>query len=193
MDKNPGGLLAEVFPNTINTVLCQDAFAKERVVKMLAGLGALPTILIDFDLLYAGYARSGMIAGGGGNLTAYSPTEGGWEGVFKEVAARVSAQKSVLVVDSVNGFLSIFGGEDSGRYADSCVMMLSSCVGCAGGRIFLFYVAEPAEGGGWVLRPTGRRVLEIAPASRFFARRRNGKILVEALPPDDGSGAVFQL
>lgn len=194
MDKNPGGVpfLAD-FPGPINSILCRSAFAKEVMVhKTISGCG-MPAILLDFDLLYTGYVKAGIIEEPP-NLTIRSPSRDNWQSVLGGVVAEASSRPVVVVVDSLNGFFSIFGDKDSGRYANACMMMLASCVCNARGKIFLGSVARLREDEGWVLHPTGRRVLENPAIAKFFVTAQDGQpggvpaIRAEPLSAQNGAG-----
>ncbi len=190
MDKNPDGVLA-CFPNHVNSVLCHDAFAKEAAIGRIIGACTDPVMLLDFDQLFTGYVNSEMVPRGD-NLRIYSPDRQNWVGTFKELATRASSQQTVLIVDSLNGFFSVFDERDSGMYANSCMMMLSSSIRAAGGKIFLCSVARLREGEGWILHPTGRHVLDSGLISKFFVRRQNG-IQLEALSRENSTEKVFCL
>jgi len=191
LDKNPdGGLLAN-FADPVNSVLCHDAFAKEAVIRRIAEASPVPVILLDFDQLFTGYVNSGMLARSS-NVRAYCPARDSWPRIFGEVASRVSAERTVLIVDSFNGFFSLFDGRDSGRYANSCMMMLSSCARNAGGRVFLCSVARIREGEGWILHPTGRRALDADSVSKFFAGGRDG-VRIEALSRENRTEKILRL
>ena len=191
MDKNPGGgaggIPAGGFPNPVNSILCHDAFAKEAAIQKIIGGGGDggPVVLLDFDLLYTGYVRAGVIPRHE-NVTTYLPARENWQEIFKEVVMRVSGGSTTLIVDSLNGFFSVFDDKDSGRYANSCMMMMASCTGGSRGRIFLCGVAGQGADGGWRLHPSGRHVLENGSISQFFVDR-HGAILDWAAPaPGDG-------
>lgn len=191
MDESPEGSLSDSFPNSINSVLCDSAFTKESVIQKIIERSAMPAVVLDFDLLYTGYAKSGMIAKAGGVKT-YSPTRDEWESVLEEIILRVASEPTLVVVDSLNGFFSVFDGKDSGRYANACMMMMSSCASASGGKVFLCSVARLREGEGWILQPVGRRVLENALIAKFFASRKP-EVSIEAISPENKTEKIFRM
>jgi len=191
LDKSHGGGLLAVFADPVNSVLCQDAFAKEAVIRRMAEASPMPVILLDFDQLFTGYVNSGMLARDG-NVRVYTPARDSWPRVFREVASLVSTKQTVLIVDSLNGFFSVFDGRDSGRYANSCMMMLASCARGMGGKTILCGVARIREGEGWILHPTGRRAPDADSVSKFFVRRQDG-IRVESLSRENRTEKTFHL
>jgi len=191
LDKNPEDALSESFPSSINSVLCDNAFTKESVIQKIVEMSAMPAVVLDFDLLYTGYAKSSMVAKPEG-LRTYSPTRDEWESVLEEIILRVSGEPTLVIVDSLNGFFSVFDGKDSGRYANACMMMMSSCASASGGKVFLCSVARLKEGEGWILQPVGRRVLENALIAKFFASGRP-EVSIEAISPENKTEKIFRM
>lgn len=202
MDKNPDGGLGGDFLRPVNSVLCHDAFVKERIIQKIIDKSPASAILLDFDRLYTGYVNSGMAAAGS-NLHVYSPTKEDWKDVFAGIVSRTCARRAVLIVDSLNGFFgmfderdaeeeSVFDESNAGRYANACMMVLARCMMNAGGWIFLCSVARIGEGGDWILQPTGRRVPDSESMSRFFVKGQDG-LQVEMLSRENKAERIFRL
>ena len=181
LDKKPNKVkINEIFINSINSILCHNAFVKEVMIqKIIEEYNELPIIYLDFDLLHSGYTQAGMIKNYE-NVVVFTPTEENWNDVLKKVTIKISEKKCILVIDSLNGVFTIFNEKDSGRYANSCVMLLSSLVKNQNCKIFLTSIArlKSGEDERWVLWPTGRRVLENKSVSRFFVNTDQTEIII---------------
>ena len=191
MDKNPNDEFLTTFDNSINSILCYDAFSKEAIIKKIIEFNSTSIILLDFDQLFTGYINSGILKKEN-NLQIYSPSKDNWLQIFKEVISQVSTKQTILIIDSLNGFFSIFDEKDSGRYANSCMMMMSSCVRNMQGMIFLCSVAKIKENEGWILQPTGRHVLDTNSISKFFVRKQKD-IQIESLSQENKTEKIFHL
>lgn len=188
--KNHNDELIENFPNSINSILCYNAFTKASIIQKFSDIDT-PTILLDFDLLFTGYIESGIISKNN-DLTIYAPTKENWQDIFKKIIIKISSQKTVLIIDSLNGFFSIFDEKDSGRYANSCMIMFSSVIKSTNGKIFMCSIAKLKENEGWILHPTGRHVLENKSVDKFFVRKQED-IQVEALSLENKTEKIFQI
>lgn len=177
MNKNPDEVkLNSIFQASINSILCDDAFTKEVMIQKIIQEYTLPIIILDFDLLYSGYVKSAMIKNRE-NVIVFNPKNENWQQILKDVLIKVSKEKCILIIDSLNGFFAIFDQKDSGQYADSCMMILSSAVKNSGNKIFLGSIARFKENNGWILHPTGRRVLSNKSISKFFITAKEIQVL----------------
>ena len=147
-------------------------------------------IILDFDRLFTGYVNSGLIQKRD-NLRIYAPTRYDLPNVLKETIMHASTQQTIIIVDSLNGFFSMFDEKDSGRYVNACVMLLSSCVGGAGGKTFLYSVARIREES-WMLEPTQRHVPDFRSISKFFARKQDD-LQIESLSQQNVIERTFVL
>ena len=176
LDKNPNNIkLGEVFADSVNSILCHDGFAKEAIIAKIIKEYDIPTIYLDLDLLYSGYVQSDIIKKQA-DVLLFTPDRKSWNDTFKEIIERISSEEHVLMVDSLNGFFTLFDDKNSGRYCNSCMMMLASMSRNRKSKIFLSSVAK-LRGDGWILYPTGRHVLENRSISKFFVSTDQIEIL----------------
>ena len=165
LDKNPD--MASIFTNSVNSILCHSAFSKQVMIQKILGGCKDPIIYLDFDLLYSGYVQSGMIQERQ-DIAIFRPKREDWESILKKIIMRISGNENyTLIVDSLNGFFTLFDENDSGRYANSCMMLLASIIKNNTSKMFLNSVARLRENDGWVLS-IGRYVLENKAVSKFF-------------------------
>lgn len=165
LNKNPDKI-RDVFVEPVNSILCHNAFTKQAIIQEIIEQYASPVIYLDFDLLYAGYVESGMIKRRQ-NLDIFRFRKKDWQYVLEKILIRISREDCIVVVDSLNGFFSMFDEKDSGRYVSSCIMMMSSLVKKSTGKVFLTSMAKLRDGR-WILDPTGRYLPENRSIPKFL-------------------------
>ena len=191
LDKNPNKVkMKEIFTNSINSVLCHNAFVKEEIIqRIIEEYQSSSIIYLDFDLLYSGYTQSGIMKNYK-NVIVYSPTKENWNSLLKEIIVRISKKNCILIIDSLNGVFTIFNEKDSGRYVNSYMMLLSSLIKNQKRKIFLTSIARLKEKKRWILYPTGRHVLENKSISKFFVNNTNQ---IEMLSPENKTEKIIEI
>jgi len=125
----------------------------------LTNIQNLPIIYLDFDLLYTGYINSGLVQSNE-NLTLIQPTTENWNGSFSKVLQRVSNEKCLVIIDSLNGFFNMFENEDSGRQINAQILLLSYNAEMSNSKILLMCLANLKDDSSWTLSLTGRQLIE---------------------------------
>lgn len=181
LDKNPrppgpdvGSVLSQ---NSLNSILCDDPFPKASFLHRVIATAAVPALYLDFDLLYSGLVSSGILPAGR-NLRLFRPTAAELQDTLVAVLERISAEESIVIVDSLNGFHSILDRADAGRLINSYVMLLDMAARGTGSRIVLASMARIRRES-WVLSPTGRHV--IAPGSTNIRLTQNGSAVTASI------------
>lgn len=178
LNKNPdcaNDEIDNIFVDPINSILCQNAFAKETIIKKIIQHYSIPIIYLDFDLLYSGYMKAGIIKHEK-NVIIFSPKRKDWSKILSKILIKISNENCVLVIDSLNSFFSIFDDKDDNRYTNACIMILASFVknsSFSKNKMFLTSIARP-KNGRWTLFPIGTRpILENPLATKFFVDDTN--------------------
>ena len=61
------------------------------------------------------------------NITILNPNEGDLKRDISDTVAKISSKKSLVIIDSLNGFYNILNDEyDSAKFINSCIMLLTS-------------------------------------------------------------------
>lgn len=195
LNKNPEQYSDEDFSNvvkiielnTLNSILCSDSFLKTIFINKLILTTNTPVFYLDFDLLYSGYVTSNIISLRNG-VTLYSPTKEDWMKTLKTILLKLSTNKSMLVIDSLNGFFNLHNDKkDAGRLINSYIMLLSCVAKMSNSCIILPSISRKKNDEGWVLSVTGRHVIESKQMTRIQLDQINSNIIVNVIDEKSNS------
>src|SRR3970282_480896 len=126
-DENLSNIMKIIELNTLNSIMFSDPFLKTIFLNKLILKTNTPILYLDFDLLYSGYVTSNIISLRDG-VTLYRPTKDDWIKTLKTILLKLSENKSMLIIDSLNGLFNIHNEKkDAGHCINSYIMLLS-CV-----------------------------------------------------------------
>jgi len=112
--------------NTTNMILYEDSFVKTAFFTKEISNWEIPIFYFDFDLQYTGFVNAG-ITPSLKNLTMLHPENGSLREDLKSVIEKISKTKSLVIIDSLNGFFNLLEGKkDVGRLVNSFLMLLAS-------------------------------------------------------------------
>ena len=112
--------------NVPSLVVCSEPFNKAEFLIHLINSTNFPIIFVDFDFLYSGYVKSGMIEKKN-NITIMQPNKDNWNETLTEVLSKKSQEKFLIIIDSLNGIYNMFDDLDSVRFVNSSLMLLIFC------------------------------------------------------------------
>ena len=184
LDKNPDPKLEEeaisirnlLEQNTVNSIRYAEPFLKTLFLTNLIPILKKPIIYLDFDLLYSGYITSESVPSFQ-NVTLVQPTQSNWNEILKKILQRISQEKSIVVIDSLNGLYNLFyENPDSGRLVNSYIMLLISISEMSKSNILLSTMVKRKEKDQWVLSNTGRKVLEVKKMTTIHLDKKNSVV-----------------
>ena len=112
--------------NTTNMIFYEDSFAKTAFFTKEIPNWEAPVFYFDFDLQYTGFVRAG-ITPSPKNLTTLYPENSSLREDLKSVIEKISKTKSLVIIDSLNGFFNFLEDkQDLGRLINSFLMLLVS-------------------------------------------------------------------
>lgn len=163
--------------NTLNLVFCSEPYVKAAFFIKLVDLLDLPIVYLDFDLLYSGYLTAKIIPEYD-KMELFQPTRDNWNDLFRSVIASISKQKSLLILDSLNGFFSLFyDKKDVGMFVNSCIMLFSTTAKLTDSTVVIASMAKK-EDQGLVLDTIGRQVIDAKNMTRMRLELKDSKIKV---------------
>ena len=146
--------------NTLNIIFYEDSFAKTRFFTNTISEWNTPISYFDFDLLYSGYIKSGTTSAVK-NITLLCPDNDNLHKNIKSVMDNISKKKSLVIIDSLNGFFNLLEGKkDAGRIVNALLMLLVSAAKNAKSIIIVGSLSKQNDKKDWVLSNTGRHVIE---------------------------------
>lgn len=200
LDKNPQLILdndltyvkKEFSTKNPNIILCSDPFLKAEILNELIDSTTFPVIFLDFDLLYSGYVVSELIKKNE-RVEIYRPSKIDLKKTISEIAKRISSEKSLLVIDSLNGFYNIFDEKESGRFINASLMLLSSIGSENGSLVLITALTRKNDGGEWILSPGGRHIIDSKKSGMYHLKRIDNSITVRSLNQITSTEKIFKI
>ena len=169
--------------NTLSSVLCTEPFVKAAFLSKLIDQIDTPIVYLDFDLLYSGYVNSEMIPKNT-NVSLFAPSKDDWNEILKKVLLMMLNQKSVVIIDSLNGLYNLFDGKDIGRLVNAYIMLLVFMAKESSSSVLFSSMVRKKEEEGWVLSPTGRRIVD-TKMTKMYLKKYNSEITVQVIGDDE--------
>ena len=167
--------------NTTNMIFYDDSFAKTAFFTKEILTWEIPIFYFDFDLQYTGFVRAG-ITPPPKNLTLLYPENGSLREDLKSVIEKISKKRSLVIIDSFNGFFNhLEGGEDIGRLINSFLMLLASCAKHTKSTVIVGILSKLNDENERVLYNTGRRVIVNEHLTKIQLIRSENSILTKVL------------
>ena len=193
LDKNPeqysdedlSSIMKIIELNTLNSIMFSDPFLKTIFLNKLILKTNTPVFYLDFDLLYSGYITSNIISLRNG-VTLYRPTKDDWNKTLKTILLKLSENKSMLIMDSLNGLFNLHNEKkDAGRLINSYIMFLSCVAKMSNSCIVLPSITRKKNDEGWALSITGRRVIESKQMTRIQLDQINSNMIANVIGEKD--------
>ena len=174
-------------PNKINSVLYSDPFLKAGFIAKLVEDLKLDVLYLDLDLLYSGYLSSDMIKAPQ-NLTLFCPTFEVLNKTLAKILVDLSTKKSVVIIDSLNGLFNILNKKkEIGKIVTSSVMLLASMAYSTDSYIVITSMVRFKKEEGWVLSPTGKRLIEARNGEKILLEKNDQGIILNFLDKKEKS------
>ena len=166
-------------------VLYDDSFAKIRFFAKIMSKWDTPIFYFDFDLLYSGYVAAEEISLPK-NITILSPDGDNLLENLKSVIDKTSKTKSLIILDSLNGFFNLLEGKsDAARLINSFVMLLVSSVKGVNSCVVVGSLSKLNDENEWVMYNTGRHVLENSHMTKIQLTQPENEIIAKTPDPDN--------
>ena len=162
-----------VFSRSLGSISFDDAITKTYFFHKLGLLEEIPTIYLDFDLLYSGYLAANILPQNE-NITVHNPNEGTWKKILVDVLEQISKRKHLVIIDSLNGFfVALADQKDSGRIINSVLVLLASIGQRTNSAVLAGSISKYKKDEGWVLPAIGRHIMQIEKMNFFSVRKQD--------------------
>jgi len=169
----------------INSILYSDPFVKAGFISKLVKDTNINVLYLDLDLLYSGYITSEIIPSQK-NLTLFQPTSDTIVEMLTEILAKSSISQSLIIVDSLNGLFNMLNQKkDVGKTVASIIMLIESMAKITNSYVIIASMVRYKKEEGWILSPTGKRLIETKNSKKILLENGKGGILVNDM--DDSS------
>lgn len=182
-----------IFSESLNSISFDDAITKTYFFHKLVSSMAVPTIYLDFDLLYSGYVASNILPQSD-DIQLYRPTKQTWSNLLVQILDEISKEQHIIIIDSLNGFYNIFTDEkDGGRLINSSIMLLVSIGQKTKSVVLIGSLAKFKKDEGWVLLAIGRHVVEINKMNRLVLQKQNSELYLTLVDQNNSKKSTLKL
>ena len=179
LDIDGNKILEKLEKQVLNFVLSSNPFLKIEFINKIIKVSQIPIIVIDFDFLYTGYVESKMIEKKK-NLVIVNPnSEKFWNKKLAETITKISKEKFLVIIDSMNGFYNILEEKNSSRIFNSCLMLITlfarninNLEDPIKSTVVVTATAKEKDSGEWVLSPSGNQIFKFHDKTRFFSLKK---------------------
>ena len=176
--------------NLLNIIYYENSFAKAKFLTKTIEKWDIPTFYLDFDLLYSGYVKANVVPTLK-NVTLLWPNSENLRENLESVIEKISMTKSVVVIDSLNGFFNILKDDDAGMLINSFIMMLASSAKNTKSIILVGSLSKLNEENEFVLHSSGRHVIDNKHMKKIQLVESNGLLKINILNFDNSTKSSF--
>jgi len=176
--------------NLLNIIYYENSFAKAKFLTKTIEKWDIPTFYLDFDLLYSGYVKANMIPTLK-NVTLLWPNSENLRDNLESVIEKISMTKSVVVIDSLNGFFNTLEDDDAGMLINSFIMMLASSAKNTKSIILVGSLSKLNEENEFVLHSSGRHVIDNKHMKKIQLVESNDLLKINILNFDNSTKSSF--
>ena len=176
--------------NLINIIYYENSFAKAKFLTKTIEKWDIPTFYLDFDLLYSGYVKANMVPTLK-NVTLLWPNSENLRENLESVIEKISMTKSVVVIDSLNGFFNTLEDDDAGMLINSFIMMLASSAKNTKSIILVGSLSKLNDENEFVLYSSGRHVIDNKHMKKIQLVESNSLLKINILNFDNSTKSSF--
>jgi len=171
--------------NTTNMIFYEDSFVKTSFFTKEIPNWEIPIFYFDFDLQYTGFVSAGVTSPLK-NLTLLYPETSSLREDLKSVIEKISKVRSLVIIDSLNGFFNLLEGKkDIGRLVNSFLILLVSVAKHTKSTVIVGVLSKLNADNKRILYNTGRRVIENEHFTKIQLTRSENNILTKTLNSDN--------
>lgn len=198
LDKNPNQVLdndlihmkGEISEKNPNLVLCSKPFLKAEFLNRLINSVAIPVIFLDFDLLYSGYVGSEIIKKNE-NVKIVRSNRNNWEKNLKEIIEKISREKTLVILDSLNGIYNMFDELESSRFINAAIMLLSSVARYSKSQIIVTAMTIKNDKREWILSPGGRHLMDSKKSGMYYLGMSETNLILDIIDKNNPYSKSF--
>ena len=168
----------KMLPCSTNLIFYNDAFSKTKFMSKIIESFEDPIIYLDFDLLFSGYLESEYIEKPP-NMEIIKPDSKNLKDLLPNILTKISLQKTILIVDSLNVLYSFIDNDNQARFVNSLIMLLTTNAKFSKSILFVTCLGQKKDDD-WI-SPMGRHILEFENVNRFEINENDAKIKIKAI------------
>lgn len=200
LDKNPNQILddnfvqiKENFSNqNPNLILSSKPFLKTEFLIRLIDSNSIPVFFLDFDLLYSGYVNSGLTKKNK-KIQICRSSRISWEKNLKEIIEKISREKVLVILDSLNGLYNMFDELESSRFINAAIMFLSAVARHTKSQIIVTAMVIKNEDGEWILSPGGRHLMNLEKSGIYYLDVTETNLILKIKGKKESKNISFEI
>ena len=201
LDKNPEIYsndnlieLKKIFDvNPLNSLMFSNSFLKTAFLNKIIQASSITIYYLDFDLLYSGYVASNIISINE-RVKLINPKKTDFPEILKKILNIVSKEKSIIILDSLNGFFNLINeNKDAGRIVNSYIMLLSSITQNSGSYVLFTSLVRKKDDEGYVLSLTGRHIIDSKNITKILTEKSEFNFLAKILDEKNKTKKLFKI
>ena len=161
---------------TMNLIMYSDPFIKIVFVEKIVKQTKIPIIYLDFDLLLSGYVNAKILPTFTNNFL-FQPTKKNWNNLIKQIIFQLTKEKSIIIIDSLNGFFNISEEKDAGRIIYSYIMLFYRIADMNNSKILLLNKTDQKDQGP-ILSITGRQIIDTKKLNKINLEQKNSHLTI---------------
>ena len=190
MDSKKPAIRNMLEQNTANMIFYENSFAKTAFFTKEVPNWEIPVFYFDFDLQYTGFVKSEATLQTK-NLTLLSPENGSLHNDLKSVIEQISKKRSLVIIDSLNGFFNVLeGNKDVGRLVNSFLMLLVTSARHTKSTVMVGILSKLNKENERVLYNTGRSVMDNNHFTKIQLDGKENSIFTKLLNSDNSSSSA---
>lgn len=165
-----------IYSEYLSSISFEDAITKTYFFHKLTSITEIPTIYLDFDLLFSGYVGSSILPQVE-NVTFCQPTLQTWKEISVDIMDKISKKQHLVIIDSLNGFFAtLLNQKNSGRTINNIIMLFVNMGQKTDSVIIIGSVSKFKKDEGWILSALGRRVIKIDKMNLLSVKKENSHL-----------------
>lgn len=188
LNKNPNvdlvdfdEFIKEIMKGGLNFFYSDNAFVKSSFFEILTNYLDYHIFYFDFDLLFSGYVSAKITHVNTNKISIIRPDRNNWNDTLSNILQEISLQRSIVIIDSLNGFFTLFDEIESSKFVNSCIMLLKAIGSNTNSSIIVGAISKFKKDEGWFLVPTSRRIMESKNSNRYFLREFDSFIIIDEI------------
>ncbi len=161
---------------TMNLITYSDPFIKIVFVEKILKQTKIPIIYLDFDLLLSGYVNAEILPTFTNN-SLFQPTKKNWNNLIKQIIFQLTKEKSIIIIDSLNGFFNISEEKDAGRIIYSYIMLFYRIADMNNSKILLLTKTDQKDQRP-ILSTTGRQIIDTKKLNKINLEQKNSHLTI---------------
>ena len=115
------------------------------------------------------------------NVMIYSSNKKNWEKDLKETIKKITKEKTLVILDSLNGIYNLFDDLESIRFINSVIMLLSSISRNTQAQILVTAMTTKNDEGEWILSPNGNHLFDSKNSRNYYLVESETDLIIKII------------